>query len=171
MKPLLYTIVAICCPLIVFCQDITGLWKGTMYNDSTKQSLPYEIYISKTNGKYTGYTYTWFQINEKKYYGIKKVKASIAKDGKIVIQDLELIDHNYPVAPDKNVIQLNVLDLANNGDEAILDGPFATRRTKEYRELTGRINVKKISVSALSESDLIAYIQKNGGDNNLAVAK
>ena len=67
MKALIQIMVALCCPMMVFCQDITGLWKGTMYNDSTKQSLPYEIFITKDNGKLTGYSHSWFLINEKKY--------------------------------------------------------------------------------------------------------
>jgi hypothetical protein len=169
MKYFIHTLVALCCPILVFCQDITGLWKGTMFNDSTKKALPYEIYISKDNGKYSGYSYSWFTVNGKEYYGVKKLKVNIARDGKVVIMDVALIDNNYPVTPDKNVRQLNVLDLANRGDETILDGPFETKRTKDYQELTGRVNVKK--VSTLSESDLIAYLQKNGGDENFTVVK
>ena len=169
MKYLIHTIVALCCPVFVFCQDITGLWKGTMFNDSTQKSLPYEIYISKDNGKYSGYSYSWFIVNGKEYYGVKKLKVNIAKDGKVVIVDAALIDNNYPVTPDKNVRQLNVLDIANRGEEIILDGPCETKRTKDYQELTGRVNVKKVSL--LTQSDLLAYLQKNGGDNNFTVVK
>lgn len=169
MKYLIYTLVAICSPMIAFCQDITGLWKGTMYNDSTKQALPYEVYITKDNGRYTGYSHSWFLINDKQYYGIKKVNVRVAKDGKVVIQDAVLVDNNYPVAPDKNVSQLNVLDLSGTGTEPTLDGPFVTNRTKQYTVLTGHISVKK--VSPLSESALMTYLQKNGGDSNLTVVK
>ena len=68
-------------PLFIFSQDITGLWKGTMYNDSTKTALPYELLIKKEKGKYSGYSYTWFSIGGEEYYGVKKVKVSVAKDG------------------------------------------------------------------------------------------
>ena len=169
MKYFVPTLAALCCPMFAFCQDITGLWKGTMLNDSTQQSYQYEIVINKDNGKYTGFSHTWFLINEKKYYGIKKIKVSVAKNGKIILQDAELIDNNYPIAPDKNVKQLNVLDLANNGNETMLDGPFATNGTKNYKELTGYISVKR--VSQLSESDLMQYLQKPTRDSNLTVAK
>jgi hypothetical protein len=169
MKYLLYIIAALCLPTVSFSQDITGLWKGTMYNDSTQQSLPYEIVISKENGKYTGFSHSWFLIAGKKYYGIKKIKVHVAKDGKIIIQDAALINNNYPVSPDKNVSQLNVLNLSNNSDETILDGPFVTNRTKNYNELTGRINIKK--VNPLSESVLMEYLQKNGSDNGLTAVK
>ena len=169
MKYIIYILVAICLPVTVFCQDITGLWKGTMYNDSTKQALPYEIYITKDNGKLTGYTHSWFLINDKQYYGIKKVAIRVAKDGKVVIQDATLVDNNYPVAPDKNVSQLDVLDMATNGSETTLDGPFVTNRTRRYTELTGHINVKK--VSPLTESALLTYLQKSGVEGNLTVVK
>ena len=165
---MLYLLAILCCPTFTFCQDITGLWKGTMLNDATKQSQPYEIFISKDKGKYTAYSHTWFVINDKKYYGIKKIKVRVAKDGKIIMLDAELVENNYPLTPNKNVLQLNVLDLANNGDDAVLDGLFVTNRSKDYDELTGHINVKK--VSQLSQSDLMQYLQKNTGASTLTAA-
>ena len=38
-------------PLTVNAQDITGLWKGTLYNDTTQLTLRYEIGISQEKGK------------------------------------------------------------------------------------------------------------------------
>lgn len=168
MKRLLYTFAALCLSAAAYSQDITGLWKGTIYNDSTKKSLPYELVISKENGKLTGWSHTSFMVNDKVYFGIKKVKVRLAKDGKIVIQDAALLDNNYPEI-DKNVFQLNVLDLVTANNEAVLDGPFATNRTKQYGELTGHINIKKVSSS--TESALMDYLQKSGVDNGIAAAK
>ncbi|MGC4103433.1 hypothetical protein [Ferruginibacter sp.] len=169
MKYIIYVLAAICSPMIAFSQDITGLWKGTMYNDSTKQSLPYELVISKEKGKYTGYTHSWFTIDNKQYYGIKKVSVRIAKDGKVVIQDAELLENDYPILPAKNVSQLNVLDLAKNGDDMSMGGPFVTNRTREYLVLSGNISIKK--VNALTDSKLMTYLQKNGMDNAITAAK
>lgn len=169
MKSFVPLMVAICCPVFVFCQDITGLWKGTMYNEVSNQSLDYEIVISKEKGKITAYSHTWFLIGDKKYYGVKKLNVRIAKDGKIVFQDAKLLDHNYPMAPYKEVLQLNVLDLASQGSESTLNGLFVTNRTRHFKELTGRINIKK--VNPLSKSDLMSYFQKNSLDIDLAVSK
>ena len=165
MKKLLIAVIASCSPIFVFCQDITGLWSGSMLNDSTQQSLPYEIFISKSKGKYSGFSQTWFMVDDKKYYGIKKINVRIAKDGKIVIQDGAAVENNSPVNADKNVIQLNVLDLVSQGNETILNGPFVTNRSKAYRELTGRISLKRISSS--EESSLVKYLQKNYSDNDI----
>src|SRR5690606_38455826 len=71
-------------------QDITGLWKGWLYNDSTGLTQKYEIAISEEKGKLFGYSHTWFILEDKQYYGVKKV--SIRKsDGKILIVDDGLI--------------------------------------------------------------------------------
>ncbi len=170
MKYLRYLIVALCCcPMAVFAQDITGLWKGTMYNDSTKQSYEYEIVISKEKGKYSGFSHTWFIIDEKKYYGVKKVKVSIAKNGKVIIVDDQLIDNNYPVTPNKYVRQLNILDLAAKGADVVLNGLFLTNATKDFREFTGQVNVKR--ESQYSQSDLMQYLQKNTKEYGFTVAR
>jgi hypothetical protein len=158
MKRMFYTLAVVCCPLLALCQDITGLWKGTMHNDTTQKTLPYEVVITKENGKYTGYTYSWFSISGKDYFGIKKVKVRIAKDGRIVIQDASLLENNYPEQPAKDVYQLNVLDFTENE----LKGPFVTNRTKQYSELTGNINLKKATPG--TESELVNYLQKTNTD-------
>ena len=170
MKYLVPVLVALCFPMMAFCQDITGLWKGTMYNDSTKQSLDYEIVIRKVNGKLTGFSHTSYVVDDKKYYGIKKINVRVAKDGKIVMQDAKSLENNYPGGPNKNVIQLNVLDFANSGDENFLDGIFVTNRSKEYQAFTGRMSIKKVN-PLVAQSDLWKYLQKNTEEDNMTVVK
>jgi len=161
MKPLILIAAIFCCPLFSLCQDISGLWKGSIHNDSTNKTLDYEVFIMKNNGKYSGVSHTWFQVGDKKYFGIKKVQVRKAKDGKIVIQDGDLIANDYPGDAPKKVRQLNVLDLS----DLALDGQFMTIPTREYSEVTGQVNLKK--VSELSQSDLMDYLNKN----NMIVAK
>ena len=166
MKQLITTVIVLLFPLFIFSQDITGLWKGNMYNDSTKNSLPYELLIKKEKGKFIGFSYSRFLFGGEEYYGIKKVKIAVAKDGKIVIIDAGLIENNYPESPDKKISQLNVLDMVNRENENILEGPFVTNNTKQFREVTGYINVKR--VNTFSESSLMQYFQKKGTDNGVA---
>lgn len=169
MKNILYAMLIFCCPFPAFSQDISGLWKGTIYSNDTHQSYQYEIVINKEKGKYSGFSQTWYTINEKRYYGIKKVKIRVANDGKVVIQDAELVENNYPTPPPKNIYQLNVLDLANLDAESKLTGPFVTNRTKEYAELTGQISLKRISLTG--QPDLAQYLQQNKIDNTLTASK
>jgi hypothetical protein len=170
MKPIIIILAVLCCPVFAFCQDITGLWKGTMYNDSTHQSLDYEIVISKQKGKLIGYSHTSYLVGNTKYYGVKKINVRVAKDGKIVMQDAKWLENNYPGEKTKNVIQLNVLDLAKSGEESYMDGLFVTNQSKSYNALTGRMSIKKVN-SQVAQSELMKYLQLNAADDDLTVFK
>ena len=77
--------------------DITGLWKGTLYNDTTRTYYRYEIAISEEKkGKYTGYSHTWFLVDDQQYYGVKKIKIKRSGD-KIITEDATLIANNYQI--------------------------------------------------------------------------
>jgi hypothetical protein len=160
MKQFRLIMLAFACPLALFSQDITGLWSGTLFNDSTQQNHQYEIGICKEKGKYVAYSHTWFMIEGKKYYGLKKVKVRIAGDGKIVVQDDELISNNYPIAPNKNVRQLNILSFSSIGTTPMMEGPFVTSRTKDYNELTGHINLTR--KGDFTGSDLVTRLEQIG---------
>ena len=156
-------------PHYIFAQDITGLWKGTLYNDTTHQYYKYEIGISKEKGKYTGFSHTWFIMEDKQYFGVKKVKIKIADDGKIIVEDDGLISNNYPVAPGKNIRQLNILTLDANGAVMTLTGPFTTNRTKEYHTLTGSINLQR--KNDFWQSALVPHLKELGKENELSFVK
>src|SRR5674476_1276660 len=67
-------------PLQLFAQDISGVWVGTLYNDTTKQYIPYELAINEYNGKLSGYSHTIFIIDSIKNIGVKTVKIRKKKD-------------------------------------------------------------------------------------------
>lgn len=146
-------------PLHLFAQDITGLWKGILYNDTTRQTLKYEIAISEYKGKLSGYTNTFFIINDNEYQGVKKVKIR-RDDGKIIVQSTELIANNYPIPPAKGVNQLDILTLEIQDSIMILDGPFTTTRTREYRPLTGHIRVQR--KNDFRQSALVPHLEELG---------
>lgn len=168
MKYISYLLIAIACPLLSKSQDITGLWKGHITNDTTREQLVYEVLISKEKGRYNGYSHTWFKIGDQQYYGVKKLKIHIARDKKIIIQDWELLEHNYPMDPHKYVRQLNVLDLAAANEELAMSGPFVTNRTKEYKSLTGQVSLKKMTDQ--SQGEVVKYLAKSV-NGNLAMVK
>jgi hypothetical protein len=169
MKTFIQIIVALCSPMMVFSQDITGLWKGSMYNDSTKQSIDYEVVVTRVKGKLTGYSNTSYVVNDTKYYSFKKINVRVAKDGKIVFQDAKMLSNNYTDQQNKNIIQLNVLDLAGSGEESFLDGIFVTNRSKAYQAFTGRLSIKKVN-PLLVKSELVDYLEKNAGADELTAA-
>ena len=153
-------------PVSAFCQNIAGLWTGTLYNDSSQQYYQYEIGIGKENGKYIGYSHTWFEIEGKRFYGIKKLKVKIASDGKIVLEDGELLLNNYPIKPNKDVRQLNILDFQKGDNQEMLSGLFVTNRTKEFLPITGKITLKRTSF--FSQSDLVIHLQLIGKGQELS---
>ena len=170
MKPIILLLSVLCCPVFGFCQDLTGLWKGTMYNDSTRQALEYEIVISKEKGKYVGYSHTSYVNGETRYYGVKKMSVRLAKDGKIVMQDAKWLENNFPAEQTKNIIQLNVLDLSKSGDESFMDGPFVTNRSKAYHAVTGRLSIQRVN-PLTAQTVLMKYLPNNGADENLTAGK
>lgn len=160
-----------CTPVIAMAQenDITGLWKGTLYNDSTQKYYKYEIGISREKGKYTGFSHTWFLIGDTQYFGVKKVTVKIAGDGKIVVEDNGLIAHNYPIPPNKGVRQLNILTFDGIDSLMTLSGPFTTNRTKEYHSLTGHISLQR--KNDFWQSSLVPHLQELGRDEELSFVK
>lgn len=144
--------------------DMTGLWTGLMFNDTTELNYRYELAISEKNGKLVGYSQTFFILDGKEYYGVKKVKITIDGD-KVITQDLKLLDNNYPIKPPKGVYVLNVLNFQMTNDVMVLKGMFSTNRTKEYAPATGYIHVeKKID---FKESPLVKQLKVLGLDNDL----
>ena len=145
--------------------SITGLWSGTLSSDSSQQNYKYEIAISEKDGKYNGYSHTWFIIEGKEYFAVKKVSIKIAKDGKVVVLDEALISHNLPELPVKYSKQLNILDFNTSTAKSSLVGIFVTNRTKQYQSLTG--SVKLQYSQNLSQSALIPSLKKLNINNEL----
>lgn len=147
--------------------DITGLWKGTLYNDSTRKTYKYEIGISEEKGKLSGFSHTWFILNDTQYFGVKYVKIK-RKDGKIIVEDDGLISHNYPVAPAKGIKQLNILTLEVDSIMK-LSGPFTTNRTKDWAPITGTIELQR--KNDFWQSSLVPHLQELGLDEKLVFVK
>ncbi|MEP7238546.1 MAG: hypothetical protein ABI685_11795 [Ferruginibacter sp.] len=147
--------------------DMTGLWTGLMFNDTTELNYRYEIAISEKNGNLTGYSQTFFIIEGIEYYGLKKIKITIDGD-KVITQDLKLLDNNYPstVKIPKGVYVINVLNFEQKNDVLMLNGMFETNRTKKYAPATGYIHVEK--KTDLSKSALVKHLDELGLVNELS---
>ena len=66
--------------------DITGLWTGLMYNDTTELSYRYELAISEKNGNFIGYSQTFFILDGQEYFGVKKLRITI--DGNKILRKI-----------------------------------------------------------------------------------
>ncbi len=159
---------------LVFCsfklsaQDVTGLWRGFMYNDTTQQNYRYEIAISEEKGKLFAYSHTYFILNDKQYHGVKKLK--VKRDGNMITtEDDELIVNNYPIPPAKGVHQLNKLILEIKDTVMILSGVYTTNRTRDYHPVTGYVHIER--KKDYSQSALVPHLQELGLVKNLSFLK
>ena len=149
-------------------KDITGLWKGFMYNDTTQQNYRYEIAISREKGKLFGYSHTYFILNDKEYHGVKKLK--VKRDGdEIITEDVELIVNNYPIPPNKGVHQQNTLVFNIKDTVMILSGGYRTNRTKNFHPITGYVHVER--KKDYSQSALVPHLQELNLAKNLSFLK
>ena len=166
-------------PLKMFSQDIEGVWTGTIYNDTTRKYIPYEIVISESKGKLSGYSHTTFIDNNREVTGVKSLKIK-QKNTKILIEDDELIYNNYSEPPPKGVKQYSVLNVMQGESGLLLVGVFNTNRTKEYASLTGTIHLQKkenitdskiiSKLDQLQLSSSLSFIQKKEKEQ-LAIAE
>jgi hypothetical protein len=111
-----------------------------------------------------GYSQTFFILDGREYWGVKKIRITI-EDDKVITQDLKLLDNNYPIKPPKGVYVLNVLNFQMTNEVMILKGIFSTNRTKEFAPATGYIHVEK--KTEFKESPLVKQLKVLGLDNDL----
>lgn len=131
-------------PVQLFAQDITGLWKGEMYVDSTKKYLPYEISISEVKGKLVGYSHISFEENGKMETGIRDITID-RKDDQIIIEDVSLIDNSFSFVPPKNIKKTMVVTLSVDDTIMMLKGTWSTNRTKKFLSATGSVKLQRKS--------------------------
>lgn len=131
-------------PSTLLAQDITGLWKGEMYVDSTKKILPYEISISEVNGKLVGYSLITFEENGKLETGTRDI-AIERRDDKVIIVDISLLDNSFKFIPPKNIKKTMELSLTVKDDVMMLAGNWSTNRTKRFLPATGTVQLQRNS--------------------------
>ncbi|MBD0279874.1 MAG: hypothetical protein ICV81_18200 [Flavisolibacter sp.] len=138
-------------------QTISGLYAGTLYNDSTRITQHYELALSEYRGKITGYSYTTFVVNDTFYYGIRRVKAT-RNDKELVIEDAQMLVNNFPESPAKGVRRITTIPL--NGQDSIitLNGRWKTTQTKVYYAVPGSLDMKRDNDS--TRSALITHLKE-----------
>ena len=168
MKNLYLAALLLAFPFILLAQNIHGLWSGTLANDSTHRTQNFELGLSEYRGKITGYTYTTFIENDTFYYSVKRIKAE-RRDGKLVIEDVEMVGNNFPERAAKHVKQITTFPLINDTTIDITNGRWSTTQTKRYYSLNGSAKIKEQEEE--KESDLVAHLQEMKVKNDLAVNK
>jgi len=166
-------------PFSSFSQDISGVWVGNMYNDTTRENIHYELAINQSDSKVDGYSHTTFMINKVKNIGVKEVKIKM-KNGQIYVVDEKFVYNNYTEPPAKGVKMFSDLILSENDSAQVLSGSWKTNATRLYRPLTGSLYLEKkkkvkpeetIIVAKLIQlglSDKLSFLSANLASNNIA---
>ena len=138
-------------------QDISGLYSGTLINDSLKMIQNYELALSEYKGKITGFSYITFVMNDTFYYGIKRVEAT-RENGELVVRDVKMLMNNYPQRVDKGVHLINKIPLSQLDGIKEVNGRWETTKTKKFYSISGDMSLKKDDDS--THSSLIAHLKE-----------
>jgi hypothetical protein len=152
-------------------QNLTGLYTGTLFNDTTKLTQNYELALKDDGKNITGTSYTTFVLDDQYYYGLRTLKG-YKKDGKLILEEVSLLENNFPVAPPKGVRRMAVIPINDSGEVELLNGMWQTNRTKQFSPATGLINLRKDQETA--KSALMSYLQEKRPidfQNEVAFAK
>lgn len=154
-------------PIQLFAQDISGVWTGYLYNDTTRQNLPYELAINQDGHRLSGYSHTIFIIDSVKNVGVKSVKIK-SKDGYFFVEDDKLIFNNYPEPPAKGVRSFSRLSLSENDTSEILSGNWWTNSTKIYNSLTGTVFLQRKKAGQTANTLIVQKLVQMGLSDKLS---
>lgn len=150
-------------PVTVYSQDISGLWSGYLYNDTTRKYLPYELTISENKDKSTGYSHVIILIDSIENVAVKTVQIR-KRNGKIFVEDEAFIYNNFIQSPPKGVRVFS--NMIYRDKDGVLSGEWKTNSTKQYSSVTGSIRLQKKEY--LTHSKLIAKLDEFGLSNTLS---
>ena len=168
MKTLKLLILSLLFPLIFQAQQtLTGLWIGSLSNDSTtvRNDQSYEIALTQYKEKVYGYSRSSFIVNDTLYYVLKRVKGTIEGDV-CEIKDDEIVSYNFPGRLDKGVkvittFRRNLLDSVWH-----LSGDWKTNKTKKFYAISGKIELK--SEANFDKSKIFPHLEELKMDKDVA---
>jgi hypothetical protein len=131
-------------PLFFYAQSLTGLWVGTIGNDSStvRKDQSFEIALTEYRGKVYGYSRSEFIVDDVLYYIVKRVKGTIEGDVCEVTDD-EIISYNFPKQLDKKVKVTSTFRRDKNDSTWYLAGKWKTNVTKKYYSISGKVDLEQ----------------------------
>ncbi|MCW3119152.1 MAG: hypothetical protein JWM28_3234 [Chitinophagaceae bacterium] len=146
-------------PFYSFCQSLTGLWMGSLTNDSNtiRRDQSFEMALTEYKGKVYGYSHTTFMVHDTLYYIVKRVRGSINGDV-CEVKDDEIISCNFLTKPDKGVKQISTFHFNKEDSVWRLDGEWKTTKTKKFYSISG--SVKTAVEKDLTKSKLFPHLQE-----------
>ena len=158
-------------PVFFYGQSLTGLWTGSLSNDSTtvRKDQSFEIALTEYRGKVYGYSRSEFIVNDTLYYILKRVKGTIEGDICEVTDD-EIIAYNFRGKLEKGVKVTSTFRRSKSDSAWHLDGNWKTNATKKYYAITGKVGLSEEKdlahskifphLEELQEADKIAFYKE-----------
>jgi len=143
-KSLNLTVLLLLAPLFFLGQSLTGLWIGTISNDSQtlRKDQSFEIALTEYRGKVYGYSRSEFIVNDTLYYIVKRVKGSIEGDLCEVTDD-EIVAYNFRGRLDKGIKVTSTFRRNSNDSTWYLEGTWKTNATKRFYAVTGKVDLSE----------------------------
>lgn len=131
-------------PLFFFAQSLSGLWVGSLHNDSAtiRKDQSFEIALTEYKDKVYGYSRSEFIVNDTLYYIVKRVKGAIAGDVCEVTDD-EIVSYNFRGRLDKGVKVTSTFRRNKTDSTWYLEGTWKTNVTKKYYAVTGKVGLEE----------------------------
>ncbi len=136
-------------PLFFFAQTLTGLWTGSLSNDSTtnRKDQSFEIVLTEYKDKVYGYSRSEFIVNDTLYYIVKRVKGTIVRatdtDAEDIceVSDDEIVAYNFRGKLDKGIKVTSTFRRSQSDSAWHLDGKWKTNATKKYYAVSGKVGL------------------------------
>ena len=154
-------------PLFFYGQTLTGLWTGSLSNDSTtiRKDQSFEIALTEYRGKVYGYSRSEFIVDDTLYYIVKRVKGTITDDVCEVTDD-EILAYNFRGKLDKGVKVISTFRKNQNDSTWYLDGTWKTNATKKYYAVTGKVGLEE--EKDLTASKIFPHLEELGLTKDIA---
>ena len=159
MKTILLAALLLFCPLVFFAQTLTGLWIGTVNNDSNtiRKDQSFEIVLTQYKNKVYGFSRSTFVVNDSLFYIVKRVKGTIEGDV-CEVKDDDIVSYNFKGRLDKGVKMVSTFRFDHEDSVWRMDGDWKTNRTKKYYSVSGKIALAQ--EKDLEKSKIFPHLQE-----------
>src|SRR5450432_1885426 len=162
----LCTLVIVLFTIPVFCQDLTGIWRGSFVSADNKMAdlfnledrYKYEVQIDQRGKAFSGVTYSY---KTTVFYGKASSNGTVnPKTGKVVLNELKLLelkmsDHSYACW------MICFLQYTKNGDEEFLEGRYSSYRESDSSTCgRGNVFLRKVVTSDFYKEPFLAKREK-----------
>jgi hypothetical protein len=140
-------------------KTLTGLWTGSMSNDSTsaRKDQSFEIALTQYKQKVYGYSRSTFIVNDTLYYILKRVKGTINGDV-CEIEDDEIVSYNFRGKIDKGVKVTTTFRMNKQDSAWYLAGNWNTNKTKRYYSVSGKVDLK--DEPDMTKSKIVPHLEE-----------